>query len=114
MIIKKNDMDTEVREKMRGGDGKVIITHLVKSDKMKNARLLAKIIIPVGAGIGDHRHDEETEYFIITKGEGIVVDDGIEKEVKSGDVVVTGGGGTHSIRNRGSVDLEMIAVIITY
>ena len=114
MIIKKVEMDTEVREKMRGGEGNVIITHFVKSDKLKNARLLAKIIIPVRASIGDHRHDEETEYYIITKGEGIVVDDGVEKEVKEGDVVVTGGGATHSIRNIGNVDLEMVAVIITY
>ncbi len=114
MVIKKNDMDTEMREKMRGGEGNITITHLVKSDDLKNARLLANIIIPVGASIGEHRHDEETEYFIISKGNGLVIDDGVEKEITAGDVVVTGGGATHSIRNNGSIDLEMTAVIITY
>ncbi|OHD27465.1 MAG: cupin [Spirochaetes bacterium GWC1_27_15] len=114
MIINPNQMEKEIKVKMRGGDGDVHLLHFVSPKDLKNARLLAKITIPCGASIGEHEHINETEYYIILKGKAIVVDDGVEKEVKEGDVVVTGNGGKHSIRNTGSIDLEMIAAIITY
>jgi mannose-6-phosphate isomerase-like protein (cupin superfamily) len=114
MIIKSHDMQKEVRKNMRNGQGEVTLIHLVDKDSLKNARLLSKIIIPPGAGIGDHEHANETEYYIITNGAGIVVDDGAEKKIEAGDVVVTGGGASHSIRNSGNEPLELYAVIITY
>lgn len=114
MIIKQSDMKSEIRENMRGGDGKISITHIVQPEKLKNARLLSYINIPVKASIGEHEHNNETEYYIILEGNGKVIDEGIEKEIVAGDVVVTGGGATHSIANTGNIDLKMIAVIITY
>ena len=114
MIITKKDMEIELKEKMRGGDGTVTITHFVKPENMKNARLLAGITIPPKSGIGEHDHITETEYYIILKGTGEVNDNGVIKTVKEGDVVVTGDGAKHSIKNIGSENLEMIAVIITY
>lgn len=114
MIIKKTDMKVEVRDKMRGGAGEIEITHLVEKDALKHARLLASINIPVGGSIGEHEHNDEVEYYIILKGKGIVCDDGVDKEVNAGDVVVTADGASHNIRNTGDVVLEMIAVIITY
>jgi mannose-6-phosphate isomerase-like protein (cupin superfamily) len=114
MLIKKDRMQTEIKKNMRGGEGEVHLLHLVDKELLKNARLLSKITIPPGAGIGEHEHLNETEYFIITSGSGIVNDDGVEKEVAEGNVIITGGGAKHSIRNTGSSDLEMIAIIITY
>jgi len=114
MIIKESEMKVEVKEKMRDGEGEITIKHLANNEDLKNARLLADITIPVGASIGDHEHGNETEYYIILEGNGIVVDNGEDKEVIPGDVVVTGGGATHSIRNTGDIALKMIAVIITY
>lgn len=112
MIIKNNTMRKEVREKMRGGDGNIEILHLVEQEKLSNSRLLARIVIPVKGSIGDHQHSKETEYYIILEGKGIVVDDGEEKEVNEGDVVITGSGATHSVINTGDKNLEMIAIII--
>lgn len=114
MIRKKNEMITEVRENMRGGDGQIKITNIVNKEELKNARLLAYINIPIGAGIGDHDHKDETEYFIILEGKGQVNDNGILHEVGKGDVVITGGGASHSIKNIGDDELKMVAVIITY
>lgn len=112
MIIKKKQMKKDIRSQMRGGNGDIEITHLVNKEDLKHSRLLGYITIPVNGSIGDHEHLDETEYYIVLKGIGIVVDDNIEKEVESGDVVVTGGGATHSIRNTGNIPLEMIAIII--
>ena len=114
MIIKQKDMKQEFKEGMRGGKGTVELLHLVPGEDLPNARLMAEIIIPKGASIGEHEHNKETEYYIITQGEGVVRDNGTDYTVKAGEVVVTPDGSSHSIANTGSIDLKMIAVIITY
>lgn len=114
MIIHRHEMKVELKEKMRGGEGTTTLVNLVDGATMKNARLLSEISLPSGASIGEHRHDSETEYYIILEGTGMVVDNGTEKPVKPGDVVVTGDGASHSIKNTGSVPLKFHAVIITY
>ncbi|MBN2651550.1 MAG: cupin domain-containing protein [Spirochaetales bacterium] len=114
MIIKRSEMMTETKEQMRGGDGVITITHLEKPADMINGRLLADITIPPQASIGEHEHVGETEYYIITAGKGVVVDNGVAMDVAAGEVVKTPDGSTHSIRNTGDSDLKMIAVIVTY
>ena len=113
MIARKEDMKTEKREKMRGGSGEIIITHLLDKSDMEHCRLLAEIILPAGSSIGEHDHQAETEYFIILSGHGLAVDNGSENTVNPGDVVATGNGGSHSISNPGPGPLKMIAAIIT-
>jgi mannose-6-phosphate isomerase-like protein (cupin superfamily) len=114
MIIHPAEMRKEVKEKMRGGEGSVHLQHLVEANRMTNARLLARLTIAPGSGIGEHEHLTETEYYIIEKGRGTVNDNGVDKEIGPGDVIVTGGGEAHSIRNTGTEDLEFLAVIVTY
>ena len=114
MLIKRNEMKTEVKEKMRGGEGKTELVHLVDCENEKNIRLLAELTLKPGCSIGSHSHETETEYFVFLSGEGVVNDNGTEKPVKAGDVVVTGNGASHSIRNNGSVPLVFHAVIVTY
>ncbi len=112
MVTRRNSMRSQVRAEMRGGTGSVKITNLV--DELPHGRLLAEITIPPGGSIGEHTHDEETEYYIITSGTGVVVDDGVEVDVSPGDVVTTGGGATHSIRASGQSPLVFIALIIIH
>ena len=114
MIIQRNGMKTEVKEKMRGGEGNAVITHIVDCENEKNIRMLAEITLQPGSSIGGHSHENETEYFIILSGEGIVNDNGPDVRVKAGDVVITGNGASHSIGNTGAVPLVFHAVIVTY
>jgi mannose-6-phosphate isomerase-like protein (cupin superfamily) len=114
MIVCRNEMRTEAKEKMRGGEGITSITHLVDCETEKNVRMLAEVTLPPGASIGNHRHDSETEYYFVLSGSGMVNDDGKETPVKAGDAVVTGGGASHSISNTGAVPLVFHAVIVTY
>lgn len=99
---------------LRGGKGDLEFLHYDTKDKMKHCRLLGQITIPKGSSIGEHVHDGETEYFIITEGEGVVVDNGEKTTVGPGDVVKTGDGASHSIGNEKDSPLRMVAVIITY
>lgn len=111
MLIKNNEMKTEIRNKMRGGDGGIKLKHYVSADKIPNGRLMADITIPVDCSIGTHEHKSETEYYIILSGIGEVNEDGKIYSVSAGDVVVTHDA-THGIKNSGKTDLRMIAVII--
>lgn len=114
MLVHKNEMRTEPREKVRNGNGTCTFLHLVegKGAVQKNTNLLAQITLPPGASIGCHAHNDETEFYIITEGSGKVSDNGVEKPVGAGDVMVTGGGASHSIENTGGTPLVLYAAII--
>jgi len=112
MIIRQDSMKSERREQMRGGAGSVAITHIVDKDAIRHARLFSRITLGAGDEIGPHVHEQETEYYYIISGEGVVTEDDGEHSVSAGDVVVTGNGASHSIRNSGSVPLVFVALII--
>lgn len=115
MIRKSQDMRKETRENMRGGPGAVEITHLLsKEDFTARLRLCGKLTLKPGAGIGLHEHEGEDEIYIITKGSGVVDEGDGEKPVQAGDAVLTGNGAGHSVRNTGTDDMEIIAIIILY
>lgn len=114
MVTHRNQMKVEQKEKMRGGEGVTTLVHFADPSGMKHHRLVAEITLPPGASIGEHKHDEEIEYYIILEGKGIVVDNGVDVEVGPGDVVATGDGASHSIRNHGTVPLKFHAFIPTY
>lgn len=113
MIRKKGEFKKEIREKMRGGEGKVIIEKLWEPGediKAKN-RLFAKLILSPGSSIGFHKHENEEEIFVIMNGVAEVNDDGVIHRLEKGDSILTGNGKGHSIRSIGKEDLEVLAVI---
>ncbi|MEW5867186.1 MAG: cupin domain-containing protein [Bacillota bacterium] len=115
MIRKSEEMEREIRERMRGGNGAVEIRHVFREDQLTGkARLFAHLRLPVGASIGFHRHEGEEEAFYILSGRGVVDDNGAKHEVTAGDAVLTGGGAGHAIEAVGDQPLEMIAVILKY
>jgi len=114
MVIHRNQMKVEEKERMRDGEGTTRITYLLDASAEKNARMLAEVTLNPGCSIGYHQHDAETEYYFILSGAGIVNDNGKEVEVKQGDSVITGNGAFHSIKNTGSVPLVFHAIIVTY
>lgn len=115
MIRTSREMEREVREKMRGGNGSVEIKHIFREDQLTaKARLFAHLRLPAGSSIGFHKHEGEEEIFYILSGRGIVNDNGVEREVAAGDAVLTGGGAGHSVEAIGNEALEMIAVILKY
>ncbi|MEW6229227.1 MAG: cupin domain-containing protein [Bacillota bacterium] len=115
MIRKSEEMEREIRERMRGGNGAVEFRHIFREDQLTGrARLFAHLSLPAGASIGFHRHEGEEEVFYVLSGRGIVDDNGTKCEVMAGDAVLTGGGAGHAIEAAGDQPLEMIAVILKY
>ncbi len=115
MIKKRSDQPVETRSAMRGGPGEVRIRHHMKPEDFgAKCRLCAELVLAPGSGIGEHAHENEDEIFIIQSGTGVVTDGGRESRVEAGDAIVTGRGSTHSIKNTGTTDLVVTAVIIQY
>jgi mannose-6-phosphate isomerase-like protein (cupin superfamily) len=112
MVIRRAAMRSEEREKMRGGEGAVRFTHYLAGDAFPYGRLFAETRLPPGASIGLHEHTGETEYYMILSGSGIVLDGGAETALAPGDLVITGGGASHSIRNAGHDELVFLALIL--
>jgi len=113
MVVKHNDMKTEARPNMRGGEGTVYLTDLGRDGSMPHCRLASVITLPKGASIGYHQHVGETEMFAVIQGCGTVNDDGREFAVEAGDSVFTADGHWHGIKNTGDIELKMVAVITT-
>ncbi|HEX3045176.1 MAG TPA: cupin domain-containing protein [Bacillota bacterium] len=115
MLRTAAEMAVEYRERMRGGNGTIVIKNLFKQGELKGkARLVAEITIPPGGSIGFHQHDQEEEIFYFLSGQGRVTDQEVVKEVTAGDAMLTGGGNGHAVENTGTDPLVLIAIILVY
>lgn len=112
MLIQQSQLVTEVRERMRGGDGHANLHMLAQDMLPKGSRFCAVMELEPGCSIGSHAHDKETEVFHFISGSGEVDDNGTPKAVHAGDTMVTGGGAGHGVRNTGSETLRFFAVVI--
>jgi mannose-6-phosphate isomerase-like protein (cupin superfamily) len=114
MVIQRSGMKSEKKEKVQNGEGITSFTYFVDCEKEKNVRMIAELTLLPGASIGYHKHDSETEYYLIVSGNGLVNDNGNDVTVKAGDSIITGNGAGHSIKNTGNVPLVFHAIIVTY
>ena len=115
MIRRKHEMESEVRPNMRGGPGRVTITHYFKPPEfIAPVRLCAKMTLAPGAGVGLHDHAAEDEVYVILAGQGLLDDGRVKTTVGAGDAILTGRGGQHAITNNGQENLEVMAFIATY
>lgn len=115
MFKKSSEMNTEIREKMRGGDGEVRIQNIFNPEELKGkSRMFSKVTLNPGCSIGSHAHDNEEEIYYILSGTGIADDNGQLINISAGDAIKTGGGESHSITNNGSEPLVFIAAILLF
>lgn len=115
MIKHLENLRQDTIPEFRGGKGEIQITHFLEVEKDEfnaKGRLFAKNILKPGSSIGLHEHVGDSETFVILKGEGLVIDNGEQKLVKTGDVIITRNGEKHSIENTGTSDLEFLALIL--
>ncbi len=113
MIIEKSKYKTDARKNMKGGDGTVYVTEFVSSAELnEKGRLFGNIHLDPGASIGYHVHEGESELFYIIKGEAIYNDNGTEYPLCEGDTAVVTSGNGHSIANKGTEPVDLIALIL--
>ena len=113
MIYKKDSLDVTINEKMRGGEGSVVIEHLLDKDALyQKGRLCARVTLKPGCSIGFHHHENEMEMYYIIEGSAAYDDNGTQTRLATGDVAYTPDGCGHSIINDQASDLIMLALII--
>ena len=115
MIRKANEMESEIRNQMRGGKGDVQLIHAFRADEITSpCRVCATLVLEPGCSIGTHPHEGEDEIYYILSGTGKVIDGGVETIVTAGDAVLTGNGAAHSVENVGEDTLKIFAVVVKY
>lgn len=112
MYKKAKDCAKKNESNCWGGNGTFSIKFLTDRDGLYNhGRMFAHVTLPVGCSIGPHTHVDETDFYYIIKGEGILNDNGREIVVREGDICYAGNGEFHALANNSDTDLEMITLI---
>jgi mannose-6-phosphate isomerase-like protein (cupin superfamily) len=114
MIKKDSEKFVEFKKDLfKGGTGTFEIRNLLSADELSDkGRLYAHCILEVGASVGFHIHENETETYYIIRGKAEYNDNGNTKTVSAGDVTFTAAGEGHSIKNISSEPVELIALIL--
>jgi len=113
MVKRRSSYPVLHNEKMRGGEGVVIVENLLTPAELyEKGRLFAKMVLHPGASIGSHVHEGEMESFYIISGMAGFSDNGEETTLLPGDTALTQSGEEHSIKSIGDTPLELIALIL--
>ena len=113
-IVRRNGEEPVVRKKMFGGDGEAEMHVILKApeEMYGKGRVFNRVVLAPGCEIAWHIHQGDGECYYVLKGEGTYSDNGKLITMRPGDMSFVGDGEGHSMRNDGSEDLEMIALIL--
>ena len=110
LIRRRADMPHRLLPRCHDGEGDLDWTIVLDGGEPRDRRVhfVHDDVLPAGASIGVHVHDQGEEYYLILSGEGIMTLDGVEHAVGPGDLTAVFAGGSHGLRNIGSDDLRVI------
>ncbi|WRS27838.1 cupin domain-containing protein [Oscillospiraceae bacterium MB08-C2-2] len=113
MIRKAKDFRLEHRQ-IAGGNGELALHHkLSPEESLGKCRICAEIILEPGQSIGEHPHEIEAEIYYMLSGELVSIsEDKSEEPFCAGDLMFTGGGNKHSVRNDSDKAAVMLAIVI--
>lgn len=104
---------SEDRDHLAGGDGHAKAQPWIPDkDLPPSVNMICTLALEPGGSVGDHRHEGESEIYRIISGKGLYNDNGLETEVKAGDVTVCYAGQTHGMKNSGQQALVFDAIIV--
>ena len=113
MIRRSDDINERRVLNARGGDKEAVFYDWMTPDEAKgHGRLFSKLVLEPGASIGYHEHSGEFEAFYMISGEATLNDNGVTEVIKAGDMAICRDGEGHSIKNNGSQDAVLIAMIM--
>ncbi len=108
-------MKREPLPNCHGGKGTLDWTEVINSKRNgeSNCRFIHDDVMPPGASVGEHLHEDDEEYYYILSGTGLMKLDGKSYRVGKGDLTVVRPGGRHGLENTGDEDLRFIVVSVT-
>jgi len=108
-VIKENDTDVAHVESIHDGSGKATIHEFFKG-KHDLRVFVHNTILTEGATIGFHEHKDSEEIYYVISGKGLMRVDDEEREVGTGDAVLTKRGSSHGIKNVGNTNLRLVVI----
>lgn len=113
MIHKHSERVTENKSNVRGGWGRLLFRHLFTEEELNGrATMLTTVTLRPGESIGTHSHEDNAEVYYILKGSAMVMDDGVEVEMRPGDCQLCAEGHSHAIRNHTSGNTTFLALVL--
>jgi len=113
MIKLKSELQGTIINNLRGGEGSLNREDIfTPAEALEKINLCAVITIPDGCSIGEHTHGPDAEIYYILSGTLRVTDNGITKDLVSGDAVFIGVGMAHCVVNVSGKDASMLAIVI--
>ncbi len=110
VIIRKNELGFVRKENIRGGRGKALAANYIEEGAQLHIKFISLIELEPNAAIGEHLHDGDEEFYIVTKGSGSGILDGGRFEIAEGDAFVCKTGHSHGIE-ASEKGLSFIAVL---
>lgn len=93
-----------------GGHGSCMVRTLLTSEFDSSLAYVREIVLHANSSVGIHPHSGDEELYYIISGRGIMMVNGEQKVVVSGDVVLTKSGSSHGLRNESDRDLRFFVV----
>ena len=113
MFHLKNEMNVEIKSKLRGGVGDLAFRHLFSGEELGGrADLFAIVTLQPGQSVGEHPHTANGEAYVILSGSATVTEDGESRVLQAGDAEFCADGHTHSIRNHTDEPATFLALIM--
>ncbi len=107
------DRKIEFFEKRAGGEGYTVIEHLIDPSLFQGQNaMFARVIFHPGCSLGYHMHETNNETYYVLEGTGEYCDNNQETIILTpGMSTFTAAGEGHGIKNIGTTDLVLIALI---
>lgn len=113
MIRRKNEMQHLTVENSGNIKGSIVKEFLLNPEETGNRlKMCADIELAPGSMIAEHSHTDDAEIYYLLDGEAVVTDNERTEVLHAGDVVYTGNGNRHSIRNASSEPIHFLAIIL--
>jgi uncharacterized cupin superfamily protein len=114
MIKKNGEGRLERRVIGATGVGEAELLHkFTKEEMFGGARLCATLTLQPGQAVGEHAHSDDFELFYMLSGALVSFGEGVKDEpFLPGDMMLTGGGEKHALRNDSDAPATILAIVI--
>jgi Mannose-6-phosphate isomerase len=114
-VWKAQDLPETVREKVRGGVGKMEVRTALAPKTAEEKHAIKEIsfrTLEPGNSVGMHKHDTDEDVYLIVSGEATFTDDdGTVHTLHKGDMTICRDGKSHAIANNGQTPMEYFVVL---
>ena len=114
-MYKKADLVEWNRENAAGGQGPLLGSFAFtrhQTAAQDAFREIGWLTLPPGASIGEHKHTDNEDVYIIVSGKGVFTDStGKQTPVGAGDITIARPGQSHALKNIGKEPLVLLDLI---